>query len=55
MEISISSDSTLYATEQGLYSLNLFGCDTLTKNFNLSHYEIPNINLYDELYAPETH
>ena len=45
---SISSDSTLYASQEGLYSLNLFGCDTLTKNFNLSHYEIPNINLYDE-------
>ena len=47
-----SSDSILFASEQGLYTLSLFGCDTLTKSFYLSHHEVADINLYDQFICP---
>ena len=34
-----SVDSTLIANQAGLYTLKLFGCDTLTKTFSLSYYD----------------
>ena len=46
-----SFDSTLSANEDGLYTLSLFGCDTLTKSFNLSYFDV-DLTLYDLSVCP---
>ena len=42
-----SVDSTLIANQAGLYTLKLYGCDTLTKTFSLSYYDV-DLTLYDQ-------
>jgi gliding motility-associated-like protein len=46
-----SDDSTLLANQAGLYTLTLFGCDTISKTFSLSYYDV-DLTLYDQNVCP---
>ena len=45
-----SSDSNISIFQEGLYNIDVYGCDTLTEYFNLSHYDPTS----PELLLPDT-
>ncbi|MDG2164781.1 MAG: gliding motility-associated C-terminal domain-containing protein, partial [Flavobacteriales bacterium] len=46
-----SVDSNLLANQEGLYTLSLYGCDTINTTFSLSYYDV-DLTLYDQSVCP---